>query len=236
MRRRIGLVAFACAIPLLGQTARVPFVGCASDGQAGPVEALKDTSPLVKVDVSVARRLAYYKAFGFGVLAPRGWHCFGIYGSSGGDLFVAPQPMMWDDFSSGGRIFTGPIIQIESTSGGGSGSSEVARVIARVFPAYRWFPEGMINGGLGDGIVFGPYPNDKLTVQSRRLVEFETPANSEGLGTTYRVEASGDPIEGAAILQGTNPDLLMLTIRLPRELRDLAPIIIHQLERENLAK
>lgn len=106
-------------------------------------------------------------------------------------------------------------------------------MIARVFPAYKWFPQSLINSGLGDGIVFGPYPNDKLIVQSRRLVEFETPANSEGLGTTYRVEASGDPIEGAAILQGTNPDLLMLRVRLPREMRDLAPIIIHQIEREN---
>jgi hypothetical protein len=35
------------------------------------------------------------------------------------------------------------------------------------------------------------------------------------------------------MLQGPTPELLMLRVRLPRELRDLAPIIVHQLEREN---
>jgi len=48
-----------------------------------------------------------------------------------------------------------------------------------------------------------------------------------------QLEPSDDPIDGVAILQGSTPDLLMLRVRLPRELRDLAPIIIHQFERVN---
>ncbi|HUA18015.1 MAG TPA: hypothetical protein VMB25_04665, partial [Bryobacteraceae bacterium] len=75
MRRRAGLVAFACAIPLLGQTARVPFVGCAADGQAGPVQAPKGHDREVRMGTRTAERLAYYKDTGPGVLAPRGWHC-----------------------------------------------------------------------------------------------------------------------------------------------------------------
>ncbi len=35
----------------------------------------------------VAARLAYYKAKnGFGILGPRGWHCFSTYGSNGSTL------------------------------------------------------------------------------------------------------------------------------------------------------
>ena len=46
-------------------------------------------------------------------------------------------------------------------------------------------------------------------------------------------KANDDPIDGVAILQGQPPDLLVLRVRLPPEQRDLAPIIIHQIEREH---
>ncbi len=42
-------------------------------------------------------------------------------------------------------------------------------------------------------------------------------------------KANDDPIDGVAILQGQNPDLLMLRVRLPPEQRDLAPLIIQDL-------
>ena len=44
-----------------------------------------------------------------------------------------------------------------------------------------------------------------------------------------RLKANEDPIDGFAMLQGKNPDLLMLRVRLPREQRDLAPVIIQDL-------
>ncbi len=224
MRCCIGVVAFACAIPLLGQTARVPFVGCAADRQAGPVQAPKGTSPVVRIDASTAQRLAYYKAFGFGVLAPRGWHCFGTYGSSGSDLVITPAPF---------NQVQGPMVEVDNTFGQGSGSIKLAQVIVAAFPARRASLQEVIKEGIDAGIEFGPYPNDKLIVKADRIVEFQTPPRSNGLETTDGLQANDDPIDGIAILQGSNPDLLMLTVRLPRELRDLAPIIIHQLEREN---
>ncbi len=76
---------------------------------------------------------------------------------------------------------------------------------------------------------FGPYPNDELIVQTARLVEYQMPPHSEGLGTMNRLKPDADPIDGFAMLQGKSPDLLMLRVRLPREQRDLAPVIIQDL-------
>ncbi len=76
---------------------------------------------------------------------------------------------------------------------------------------------------------FGPYPGDKLIVQTDRLVQFQTVPHSEGLGTMSRLKANDDPIDGVAILEGNNPDLLTLRVRLPSRQRDLAPVIIKDL-------
>jgi hypothetical protein len=49
---------------------------------------------MVELDPSVARRLAYYESgVSRGVLAPRGWFCFGVYGSSGSAFLVTPEPI-----------------------------------------------------------------------------------------------------------------------------------------------
>src|SRR5579864_2187946 len=76
-----------------GPKASVPFVGCPSDGQLGPGEAPRgENSQVVAISPEIARRLAYYKAdHGSGILAPRGWHCFGTYGSNGSNLYVTPE-------------------------------------------------------------------------------------------------------------------------------------------------
>ena len=91
----------------------------------------------------------------------------------------------------------------------------------------------VIKEGEEAGLKFGPYPKDRLIVRSERMVEYKTPANSEGLGTTGALQMNNDPIAGVAILQGATPDLVFLGVRLPREMRGLAPVIMHQLEREN---
>src|SRR5690348_772725 len=72
----------------------VPFVGCESDGQVGPVNAPTGNRKVVPISTSAAQHLAYYKAqYGSGVLAPRGWYCFSTYGSNGSNLFVSPVPI-----------------------------------------------------------------------------------------------------------------------------------------------
>jgi hypothetical protein len=219
----------------------VPFVGCASDGQLGPRKAPHGKTKPVPLSPALANQLAYYQAEdGSGVLAPRGWHCFSTYGSSGSSLFVAPQ--MIDSklvFSEKWKGFSGPVIQISNSLGGTSGRFEVASIIARVFPANKVFVSKVIAEGIETAADFplGPYPKDKLHYRSEEVVEYETPPQTEGLGTRSRLQKNDDAIAGAEILAGPNEelDLISLSVRLPQVSEDLTRAIIQQTEREAAA-
>jgi len=197
--------------------------------------APKGAEKVVQIDASAAQRLAYYEAADYGVLAPRGWYCFGTYGSNASNLYVAPEPIKGDDlFSTTWGGFTGPAIQASEISGETSGRLEVARVIARVFPAQKAFVQSQIEEGIpASNFPFGPYPKDKLIFQSDRIVEYQTPPHSEGLGTLNSLQANNYPINGVAILKGQAPDLLHLRVRLPAGLNDLTSQIIQQFARDN---
>lgn len=204
---------------------KVPFVGCPSDGQAGPVEAPKGSDKSITASAREAAQLACYQGIGDrGVLAPRGWRCSGDYGSGGGQLYIGPDQAEVD----AGRI-SGPGILVSYANGGGSGVIEVAPVVARVFPHFRRYAEAYARE-FGQPLSYTPYPADKLTHRSDRLVEFTTPAGRQGLGTRIALIENGSPIEGAAMLVGTDLDLLTISVRLPAKQRGLAPIIIHQFE------
>jgi hypothetical protein len=223
--------------PAQGATAQIPFVGCASDGQAGPLQAPAGRSKLVAIPAEVAQRLAYYKAeYGAGVLAPRGWHCFSTYGSNGSNLFVTPDPIdPKAPFSDSWKGFSGQAIQISDVVGGTSGRFEVAQIIARVFPEYKAFAENVIAEGIepASSFPFGPYPTDKLIYRSKSVVEYETPANTQGLGTVSKLEANGSAIDGVAILSGADTDLVLLSARLSEKDHDLIATIVAQVEKES---
>ena len=90
----------------------VPFVGCASDGQLGPLPASTrgrepPTAPLLQ-----APELAFYASADLGVLAPRDWHCVGLYGSNGAILIVTLEPHSADDLLKSNSGLTGPAIQL----------------------------------------------------------------------------------------------------------------------------
>jgi hypothetical protein len=214
----------------------VPYVGCASDGQMGPVKAPAGLGQKVVVPTKFAGRLSYYKAeYSAGVLAPRGWHCFSTYGSNGASLFVSSGPLDTKAlFSPEWKGFAGPMVQISVSSGGTSGRFEVAKVIARVFPAYKEFVENVIAEGIepAGNFPFGPYPQDKLTYRGKNVVEFETPPKTKGLGTNSRLASNASPIAGVAIIAGVDTDLIQLSARLPDKDRDLRPIIVKQIESE----
>lgn len=213
---------------------RIPFVGCKSDGQVGPLKAPHGQSQMAHIPEVIARRLAYYQAAnGFGVLAPRGWYCFGTYGSSGNNLYVSPTPIKTADlFSTTWRGFTGTVIQVSEEYGDTSGRFGVAQTIARVFPAYRVFVKKVIAEGIEPASSFpsGPYPKDKLNYRGSGIVEFTTPADTEGLGTHSWLLKNGDPIRGVVILCGQSPDALQLSMRLDAETKSLATLIIGQIE------
>jgi hypothetical protein len=183
------------------------------------------------------RRLEYYKAgYGPGVLAPRGWHCFSTYGSNGSNLFISPDPIDGKTvlLSNDWKGFAGQAIQLSYSYGGTSGRFEAARVIARVFPAYKQFAQSVIADGLepASDFTFGPYPTDKLTSRAKNIVEFETPANVQGLGTNSRLQPNATPIDGVAIISGEDTDLILLSARLSAKDRDLIPLIVKQVEAE----
>jgi hypothetical protein len=250
----LALVGLVCALGLSraksapgsrtaaqnSQTISVPFVGCASDGQVGPRPAPTGAPREVRIDPEAARELAYYSAGASGgVLGPRGWHCFGSYGSSGSSLFVAPAPITSADVLSttwGG--LTGPAIQVSLSVGDTSGRFTVAAVIERIFPTHVAFAQSVIGEGFEPASDFpsGPYPKDRLTRRSDQVVEFQTPPNTQGLGVAHtRLQANGDPIAGVAILTGPTPDLVLAAVRLSRARSGLAPAIIQQLERDSAA-
>jgi hypothetical protein len=217
----------------------VPFVGCKSDGQQGPLEAPAGKSRIVSITHEAVSQVAYYKSEeGPGVLAPRGWYCFGTYGSNGSSLFVSPEPISSAELlSDNWKGFSGPAIQISCASGDTSGRFAVAHTIARVFPAHKAFADRVhaeeADLGVDNSLHFGPYPTDRLTYKTKDVVEFQTPANKNGLGTeSSKLRKNSDPINGVAMLTGETPDLLFLAVRLPANLSSLSSAIIQQVERE----
>lgn len=229
MRCRFALILLLLPLGICAQQ-RAPFVGCPSDGQAGPVDPPTGKGPIVKG--ASATGLSYYRGtMGFGVLAPRGWHCFGVYGSSGDALLIAPwviDSATAMQLSSHPR--TGPLVAISLDYRDGSGRYGVAALVNRVFPAYRnsmkevfeEFPD------LNSPSTSGPYPADRLTYKSDNLVEYMTPGMARGLGLQLWLQADENPIQGVAMLTAQNA--IVLSVRLPASLRHLAPTIIHQVE------
>lgn len=216
----------------------VPFVGCASEGQLGPRRAPHGKTKSVPLSPALANQLAYYQGEeGPGVLAPRGWHCFSTYGSSGESLFVASQTIESKLlFSEKWKGFSGPVVQISDSLGGTSGRFEVASIIARVFPAHKVFVSRVIAEGFEKAadFPFGSYPKDKVRYRSKDVVEYETPPKTEGLGTRSRLQKNDDAISGAEILAGhaQELDLISLSVRLPHGSEDLTRAIVHQVEHE----
>ena len=134
------------------------------------------------------------------------------------------------------------VIEVNRVSGEASGRFLVAQVVARVFPEYRSFAK-MVLDGFELPVPSGPYPKDTLIYSGKTIVEFKTPAQTEGLGNIDSwIKKNDTPIVGAAILIvdptkpigdeiGNRPDLVLLSVRVPPDLAGLAPTIIRYVER-----
>jgi hypothetical protein len=217
----------------------VPFVGCASYGQIERLEAPKGTSRPMPISSTEAKQLAYYRsADGIGVLAPRGWYCEGASGSGGYALFLGPKQIQHG--GSGRKGLDGPAIEVNHMTSENSGRYEIAEVMARVFPAYRAFTSRIMEG-MDLPLPAGSYPKDTLARRGEKIVEYNTPAQTEGLGSFHSWLGKSDlPIRGAAIIvddsatTGGGPDLVLLSVRLPHALNGLTPVIVGQFERDTI--
>lgn len=234
-------LTFAVASLFANAQASVPFIGCAGDGQTGPYTAAKGKPKFVSLSHAIADQLAWYEYNGdagqFGTLGPRDWNCFATIGSNGWTLYIAPEPLDSAKLleHKNWKGFTGPAIQLSGSDGGTSGRFEVARVVARVFPAHRDYARAIVKEGFGPAsdYPFGPFPSDRLTYKGKELVEFTTPALRRGLGTMSWLLPSDQPITGFALLSigpDTDTELLQLSFRLPPSLSDLTASLIQQAE------
>lgn len=201
---------------------RSPFCGLQIGRPGGPQDAPIGKPKTIAVSQQLAQRLAYYKASdGQGVLGPRGWYCFGTYGSSGSNLYITPMPLKSTDlFSDSWKGISSYGIQISKSNGDTSGRFEVAQIIARVFPAHSAFVRRVIAEGVEPATSFpyGPYPADKLIDKSKETVEYVTPPNTEGLGTKSFLIKDADPIDGVVLLTGEELSLTHLSVRLSPEM------------------
>jgi hypothetical protein len=216
----------------------VPTVGCKLRGQLEDTDGPAAGRIPLPISSKAAQRLSYYQDMnGFGVLAPRGWYCFGFSGSGSGQLFLSPTPIDADTVFKDEGGFYGPAIEV-NVEFGPSSRPDAAEVVARVFPAYKEFVTSIITSfELPAGsIIFSPYPDDKLTYRSKREVWYETPSQTAGLGTHSQLRMNSGPIHGLAMLLGETPDLLLLSVRLAPDQADLIPTIIRELERQEVRR
>ena len=219
-------------------SARVPFVACKSEGQAGPIPLPDEPPNGIWIEAEAARELAYYKSgASSGVLGPRGWRCYGSSASSGSGMTVTPEPID-EDFGSNPKWRDGAAIHIDWSYGYTFGRFFVAKVIARVFPTQKAFAQSVIDEQSypASAFPFGAYAHDVLKYKSDQVVEYSTPPDSEGLGTMNGMHPNNESIDGVAILYSKTPprpgdwnnrvELLLVSVRLPPEMKDLKSQII----------
>jgi hypothetical protein len=223
--------------PLTTAPPTLPVVSCDADGQVGFLAGPKEVKNVPPVSDWARRYLAYYATESMGVLAPRGWSCFSTYGSNGSSLFVAEKVLKSDDFFKSDTSLTGPAIQLSLSDADTSGRFSVARTIARLFPNEGDFVRRVIDEKLepASDFPFGPYPTDKIVKKNEFVVEFETPAHAEGMGTHSLLAKDDMSISGVAML--LKDGAAVMTIKLPPRLRSLTPELMERaewMERDNL--
>jgi formylglycine-generating enzyme required for sulfatase activity len=208
----------------------VPFVGCRACNFFFLDAPPNANRRQVSFPEEIATRLAYYKADqGLGVLAPRGWYCYSSGGTTGSKLVVSPSPVSCDMWMGG---FSGQAVVVSGIEGGTSGRFIVAETILRVFPNYKKFAQNVVAEGLVSKWPKGPYPSDRLAYRNPRVVEYETPANTEGVGMIYSALRKNErPVKGVAILHAKDDWAVWhLAARLESVDDDLIPYIIQQVE------
>lgn len=214
----------------------IPVIGCPSDGQAGPFDPPANSVASLEADPKIARQLAYYQAAeSVGVLAPRGWQCFGVYGFSGNILIVAPTRIDSSNLSE--PKVPGPGVAMTVIFGGTSGRLEVARYAARFFPERVPSFVSAANREIDElempELRASPsFATDTYRCVALSIVRFETPGSHAGVGTTGPLVKSTDSVSGLIALTVTDdgPDLSILRVRLSPQQRALTDAILRTMQ------
>jgi hypothetical protein len=171
---------------------------------------LPETIP-VKVPIGTASYLSFYSAhdqLDAGVLAPKGWSCFGTYGSGGSTLYVTPFEIEGPILDRAKRIGKSSAVVSNFAIGDTSGRFTVARMAARLFPQTRSFVESVLSEGLVDtkDFAFEIVSSDAIDRLSDSAIKFSTPAGKQGLGTVLLESSSDLPISGLVLLDQYAPN------------------------------
>ncbi|HKX91338.1 MAG TPA: hypothetical protein VJM15_02800 [Sphingomicrobium sp.] len=226
----VALMALATPTTARERLVQVPFVGCPSDGQTGPLPAPTATRNAPRLPSAQARQLAYYVSeSGPAVLAPRGWHCFGLYGSNGSILVVAPRRLRAEELFGHRVRFRGPAIVASFSDGQTSGRFSVWSAIARYFPQFRHLIDRQDWADIMDGsLPSGPFVHDRIVSRTARSIRLVTPAWREGQGTTGYLAKGNLPVHSMLHLMGSGAETGLLTIdaRLSRPQQVLVQAIL----------
>jgi predicted aspartyl protease len=205
----------------------VPFVGCPSEGQAGPLDPPKGSPRPVSLPAAIAKEIAWYVGEqSEGIFAPRGWHCQVLYGSSGSTLVVTPATV--DTSHLYRQEVRGPAVELESVEGSGSGRFQVAAFSSLVFPKAAAALIERVKEESPDLLQSEqealPHARDSISTVADDLARFVTPANAKGLGTACSLRPTDDAIHGIAIFD--EGGLSILRVRLGRDLKHIEAAIL----------
>lgn len=235
----IAMILLCCARSPARQIQQIAFVGCPADGQVGPIEPPQGTPRLAELDEIPAGEVAYYKGeHAPGVFAPSGWHCRVWYGSSGGFLVATPAPI---EPSFPPAKFPDRAVEASTAIGGTSGRFAVATYALRLFREQAaGFIQNVKNEGTETARIVEGLQDTKDSVKSltRVMAEFDTPANTTGLGTGDYLAPSQDSISGIAFLDEADseyPNLSIIRVRLGAEMRQLKTVLM-RLNKECIQK
>lgn len=242
--RLLLLASLLLATPALAEElVAVPFVGCKTEGQGeGAVPASADQLP--RLPAVQAARLAYYGLVsGNGVLAPRGWDCWGFTADTGGSTIVLPQPLDPKKFWSGKLSIKGPFVIQSYTFGGTYGRFQVMDRGSRFFPEhpglkrlrqtnFELFDDRAETPGAKPPPAPKPYPEKYLTRFSDTELSYRTAPGKAGIGTGGMIKPGVDAVIGAVridLYPGYDEiDLVDVSVRLSPDLADLTPVILGQ--------
>ena len=127
------VVAVSCLAGAPTAESTVPFVGCAADGQTGPIPPPEGAARVVELWDAPLEQIAYYEGANFsGVYAPRGWHCRVLYGSAGATIVVSPANLNPSEFPP--SPIRDQAVERVYMEGGTSGRFSVATYASRLFP------------------------------------------------------------------------------------------------------
>lgn len=232
----LAAAAYACDRDAVSQ---LPFIGCPADVQGSREAPPPGGQKALPVQSAVADRLAFYEsAYDYGVVAPRGWNCVALVGSSGMMLIVTPSA---DDAKALIQVprvpgLGGPAVIFKFLYDDTSGRFPVAGYAARYFSGER---TDLVQGVIAEGIlpkeeILPPtFPDDRIAYRSKRTLEFATPAGSDGLGSYGTELVKGAlPIRGLVML--SDHGLVILAARLTADTSGLYQPIASYVETCNM--